>query len=496
LPGDSITFNFEIQFESKGFRESGANESVVSNGTYFNNDWFPTIGYKASRELLTASDRREYGLTPRPLIASLYDSAAWTQRGAGILFEAVMGTDHDQTAGAPGALVKSWKENNRNYFHYATDGAIGNEWSFFSAHYNIREEKWISSDSPGRDVTISIFHMPEHTAHVDRMVASIRASLDYYTKNFGPYPYNHLTVAEGPGNGTGLHADASMLTHSEGFSLWNPDKDELGFDFPSAIVAHEMAHQWTVPYASVEGAPVMSESIAWYYAMKLVEHAKGPEHLRKLLSDMRQPHPYSPIRRGEPLLRGLDPYLSYRRGPFALYTLSEYLGDVKVNKALRSLLEHHTPETAPLATTLDLFRELQAVTPDSLNYLLHDLFEVNTYWELETQRATAKKTQTNTWEVILDIESYKVVADSTGVQTEVAMDEWLELGVFTEGNESGQPFYLQKHRIRSGKQTITFNISQVPARVGIDPNHLMIDLDLDDNFREVKIRNQSLTTGN
>ncbi len=48
-------------------------------------------------------------------------------------------------------------------------------------------------------------------------------------------------------------------------------------------MAHEMAHQWTVPYAFVEGAPVLSESLAWYYAMKVVEKARGPEQLQRLL---------------------------------------------------------------------------------------------------------------------------------------------------------------------------------------------------------------------
>lgn len=485
-PGDSVKLSFEARLTSKGFRENGGNEAIVSNGTHFMNDWFPQIGYKASRELVSPADRREYGLTPRPLIASLYDSSAYRLRGEGIVFEATISTDSEQTAVAPGALIRSWKRDNRNYFHYKTDGAIGNEWAFFSARYAVREEEWTSSDSPARVVTIRIFHMPDHTVHLDRMITSIRSSLDYYSKNFGPYPYNHLTVVEGPGNGTGLHADATMLTHAEGFSLWNPDNDELGFDFPSAVVAHEIAHQWTVPYANVEGAPVMSESVAWYYAMKQVENTKGEEHLKKLLSDMRQPYPYAPIRRGEPLIRGLDPYLSYRRGPFALYTLSEYLGDQRVNQALRNLLEDHKPPTAPLATTLDLYDELEAVTPDSLNYLLQDLFKANTYWNLKVERAVATQTESNNCQLRIDIDAHKIVADSAGVQTDVKMDEWLEIGAFVTGVK--KPIYLQKHRIRSGKQTFTLNLSQSPSRVGIDPNHLMIDMDLEDNFRDVKVR--------
>ena len=33
---------------------------------------------------------------------------------------------------------------------------------------------------------------------------------------FGPYPYGHLSFVERPGNGTGMHAEASMVTFTEG----------------------------------------------------------------------------------------------------------------------------------------------------------------------------------------------------------------------------------------------------------------------------------------
>ena len=49
-----------------------------------------------------------------------------------------------------------------------------------------------------------------------------------------------------------------------------------------------------------------------------------------------------------------------------MYALSEYVGEERVNGALRRLIEKHDSAGAPLATTLDLYRELQAVTPDSL----------------------------------------------------------------------------------------------------------------------------------
>jgi hypothetical protein len=290
-----------------------------------------------------------------------------------------------------------------------------------------------------------------------------------------------------------MHADAGVITHEEGFVFWSPRDPRERLDLPFAIVAHETAHQWNVPSAFVEGAPVMSESLAWYYAMQVVREHYGPAQLRRLLSFMRQPYPIAPIRRGEPLLRGLDPYMSYRWGPFALHALSEYMGVERVNTALRRLNEKHRSGAPPLATTLDLYRELQAVTPDSLKSMLHDLFEVNTFWQFGTERVTAEQTQAGIWEVTLDVRARKVVIDEAGVETEAPMDELIEIGVFAaaeEGDELSEPLYMQKHRIRSGEQTITVTAPREPVLAGIDPHHLLDweEREDDDNIEGVEIK--------
>jgi len=132
---------------------------------------------------------------------------------------------------------------------------------------------------------------------------------------------------------------------------------------------------------------------------------------------------------------------------------------------------------------MDLYRELQAVTPDSLQYLLHDLFEKNTYWQLTTNRAMAQQTKAGAWQVTLDVRARKVVVDEAGIETEVPMDDWIEVGVFY----AGEP-YLQKRRIRSGTQTVTVTVPQKPVRAGIDPRHLLSDIgETDDNIKVVKI---------
>ncbi len=503
-PGDSLQLRFEVHVKPHGFSNSGIDASVVANSRYFkNDDLLPAIGYQPKRELVKAGERRAHRLPARPLIPSLGDVEVGEdvtgethedQRGdGGIAFEAVVGTDADQVAVAPGALRRTWTEAGRRYFHYATDAPVGNEWRFFSARYAVHKEQWTPpAGQPARQapVAIQIYHHPKHAANVDRMRRSVRASLDYYTRQFGPYPHRYIRLVENPGSGIGMHAEPAMIDYTEGFSRFAPVDDPQALDLPFAVVAHEMAHQFQPPYAPVEGAGLLTESFAWYAAMGVVEKTYGREHLRRLLRFFRQPHPIPPIRQSVPLLRGADPYAAYRKGPFALFCLSEYMGKERVNGAYRRLIEKHG-SGSPLPTSLDLYRELRAVTPDSLQTLLHDLFEANTFWELETEQPTAVKTKADTWQVTIPVRARKVVVDPAGVETVVPMDDWVPVGVFAptgESREFGETLYLRMHRIRSGAQTITVTVPRKPSDAGIDPHHLLIDLEPFDNVEKVKIK--------
>jgi ABC-2 type transport system permease protein len=487
-PGESLQLNFEVHFKPRGFPNHGMDASVVANGTYFTNDaWLPAIGYQADRELRNAGDRRKYRLATRPETPMLDDVEARRDAVAApvarIAFEAVVGTGEGQVAVAPGGLRRTWTQGGRRYFHYATDVPIRNHFAFFSAAYAVHEGRW-------NDTSIEIFHHPTHAWNVDRMVRSIQASLDYYTQQFGRYPHGQLRFVEHPGDGVTLHASPVNISYEEGFSLLNPGADPQEIDLPFAVVAHEVAHQWwgaTLTPARVEGAAVLTESLAWYSAMQVVERTFGREHLGRLLSMMREVYATPRTRAEVPLLRATDSFLTYRKGPFAMYALREYAGTEQVNTALRRLLERHGSGTPPLATSLDLYRELKAAIPQSLHYLLFDLFEANTFWELATQRVTAKQTETGTWQVTLDVKARKVVVDTAGVETEVPMDDLIEVGVFTaaKAGEPGEPLYLQMHRMRSGEHRITVMVASKPARAGIDPRNLLIDVEGDDNLKEI-----------
>ena len=492
-PGETVQLTFEVNFEPHGFTNDGADASVVANGTCFTNvNWLPAIGYQRNRELDAPGVRRQFGLAPRFALPSLDDAKARRIRvgGAPVAFEAIVGTSGDQIAVAPGALRRSWTQGpsagsgqgGRRYFHYVAEVPIDNRWGVFSARYAVHEETW---QGAGQAVAIQIFHHPTHATIVNRMVAGARASLDLYTRQLGPYPYGYLRLIESP-RLTGVQTSAATVEYGEAFSLLNPGNGPQDVDVVFAVVAHGVARGWwgmQVAPADAEGAGLLEVTLETYSAMRVVEEALGPEHLRRYVSSLRRQYGAPRSRAAPPLLRATDSLAFSRRGPFALHAMHEYIGKERVDDALRRFFEQHRSGTPPFPTSVDLYRELQAVTPEPFRSLLSDLFEQNTFWELRTDRATAQQTETGAWQVTLDVRARKVVVDEAGVTTEVPMDDWVEIGVFRDRDP-----YLQKQRIRSGKQTITLTVPQKPTRAGIDPNHLFSELGEEDgNIKPVKI---------
>ncbi|MBA3526872.1 MAG: ABC transporter permease [Sphingomonas sp.] len=486
-PGESLRLSFSVHFDQSGFGNSGADVPVVPNGTYFTNAWLPAIGYQSDRTLSNPQDRKDHGLPPRPVLASLYDRDSQRNQSHAdrTTLDAVIGTNGDEVAVVQGSLRRAWSENGRRYFRYSTNTSIGNDYAILSGRYAVHEERW-------KDITIRILYYPAHDKQLERMASAVRESLNYYSEQFGPYPHSHITIAARASEGGGLNADGgSMVDYGELYSQHNIDEDERGYDHVFAVMGHEIAHSWwgaQVTPARVEGGGILVESLAWYSAMRLVEETHGPQHLRQLISFFLEDKEAMQARAAPPLLQaGYDRYQNYRKGPLALYAISEYVGKERLHAALRRLIQRHGSGAVLLPTTLDLYRELKAVTPPSLQYLLHDMFKANTFWELETEKVTSKKVE-GQWQVTLDVRARKLVVDTQGAEKTVPMNDLIEVAVFgvpSGAGKSSEPIYLKKHRIGSGTQSITVAVTGEPERAGIDPNRLLFDTQRNDNIRQI-----------
>ena len=502
LPGQSAQMRFELAFAPRGFENGGAQSEVVANGTYFNREWMPVIGYQPELELLDRQEREERGLPARNRLPSMSDPDALRVIGdfrdsRWQHFEVVIGTDPDQIALAPGSLRRTWTASGRRYYHYASDAPIQNKYAIYSAKYAVRSERW-------RDVDIEIYHHPRHSPNLERMAAAMKATLEYHTAHFGPYPHRQLRIVEFPRHaGTYARAYPNTIAFSEGFGFMA--RTESGIDYPFLVAAHEVAHQWwgnQLRPARVEGGPVLAETLAHYGAMMVSEKVHG----RGSLDDFRRMlrHKYLVGRQNRrstevPLLLSNDQeYIHYDKGAVVMYALRESIGEDRLNSALRRLLEKHRFGQPPYPTTRDFYAELKAVTPPEHLGLLKDLIEDITLWELRAKDPRVVRDAGGAYRVTFTVEAQKIKADSIGRDRRVPMNDLVEVGVFAgrEGDDLGQPLYLKQHRIRSGEQTITITVPRQPTRVGIDPRQMLIERELTgedhaDNVVDVKDQRRS-----
>ena len=499
--GHSLHMTFDVRFVPRGFPNHDPNTSVVRNGTYFDHDgegpvnhrrWLPLVGYQTSRELSLAHVRREHGLPPRPLAPAVPDSSS-VDDAAGretIAFEAVIGTSPDQTAVAPGTLLRSWNDpsagsGGRRYFHYATERPVPNTFAIFSARYAVHRETW-------KGVVIELFYHPTHTFNVERFARGVRASLDYYTTNFGPYPHRQIRIAEFPRYANAAHAYPGTISHAEATGWLTKVDESRDFDLASMTVAREVARQWwgfQVTPAAIEGGPAVSEVLAQYSALMVIEKLYGVDMVRRYLWNRRieylnrrssAAHPEVPLLDVTNHANVVD-----RKGPLVMYALRQYVGEEPLNAALRRLVATHGSGQPPFATSRDLYRELKGATPPEYHDLLKDLLETITLWDLRTTAVAAEPAGNGAWRVTLDVEAQKFRADGSGKETEVPMNDLVEIGVY--GDATADPLYLQKHRLRSGRQRISVVVKGKPARAGVDPRLLLIDRNWSDNLRPLTV---------
>lgn len=487
-PGDSLKMFYTIELEKRGFENNELNtfnRAVAGNGTYLSSsNILPLIGYQTDWELTETEKRQDHGLGPRNIrrpIDDFYGQAmpAISTHADWVNFSATVGTANDQIVVAPGTLRKKWTDKDRHYFHFQTETPVLLAFGLFSAEYAINETKW-------KDIKIRSFHSPNHVFNLEHKVDIVKKSLEYFSKEFGQYPRKEFKLVEVPRyHSVAGRAYPGMLVYPENSSISLSQREENAnsIDATLYITAHEVSHQWWFHHvmgADVEGSQVLSETLAGYSAMMLLEKELGVEPIRQYMQSLqimylngRNSHNTPEV----PLLYTSDhDYIHYRKGAAVMYALRNYVGEEQVNTALRRFASKYGMQGSPYPTSLDLYQELKIVTSDSLQYLLNDFFKEITFWDLQTLEASAVATDSDSYEVTLEIEATKLRADSIGNDTPIPMNDLVEIGIFAAENKEGltEPLYLRKHRIKSGQQTITVTVPGKPGRVGIDPYHLLI----------------------
>ena len=503
-PKDTVTMVLNVATFYKGFPNEGTAAEIVYNGTFLNNDFFPSFGYNSDRELTSDQDRKKYNL-PSKDYSSPVQSDAWglsnlffNDDADYVRFEGTVSTSADQIAVLPGYLQKKWIQNGRNYFKYKMNDELIFFFNISSAAYKIHREVW--SGKSGEKVNIEIFYHPTHSYNINRIVNSVRKSMDYYTENYGPFQYTQMRILEFPRYSTFAQSFPNTVPFSESFGWVGDFSNANDLDYLFTVTAHEVAHQWwghQVTPAFTRGSNQISESMAEYSSLMVMKKEYGVDAMQKFLNDELNTYLRGRANEGkfEKTLVDNDnqAYVWYQKGGLILYGLQDLIGEKKLNNAFKSYMEaaRFRPK-APYTTTLEWYDYMKAATPDSLQYYLEDSFKKITLYSNKITKASYKKLEKDKYEVNIEVESSKSYFDGNGKLTSHGTkSNLLEIGIFDtdlknkDGITKKSPIILEKIWVKPGKSTFTYITTKVPLKAGIDPYNKMIDRVPDDNVRDI-----------
>jgi len=492
-PNESLVIEIQTSYISKGFENGTGNTSIVRNGTFINNfQVMPSMGYNPSVELSDKNTRKKYDLKPKDRMPELEENCTENcmanyltdGRSDFINVETTISTAGDQIAIAPGSLIKKWTENGRNYYHYKVDHPSLNFFSFISAKYEVATRKW-------NDVDIEVYYDAKHFANVEMMIDAVERSLIYYTENFGPYYHKQCRIVEFPRYASFAQAFPGTMPYSESIGFVINLEDETKNNIVDAVIAHEMSHQWWAHQligANMQGGTMLSESFAEYSSLMTMKSISTPMEMRKFI---KYDHDrYLRGRSGElekelPLYKVENQtYIHYGKGSVILFALQDYIGEDKVNLAMRNFLNEFKYQKPPYPTSLDFLRYLEPQVPDSLKYLIDDWFKKITLYDNRMTEATYKKLDNGKFEVSVNIEAYKMNADTIGNETKIPVNEWIDIGFFTDDDEENL-FFERRLKIDKSKMSFTFELDSLPVKAAIDPRRLLIDRVYDDNTKTI-----------
>jgi aminopeptidase N len=240
---------------------------------------------------------------------------------------------------------------------------------------------------------------------------------------------------------------------------------------------------------------LLSESLAQYSALMVMENEYGRDIMRKFLRyEMDQYLRSRGLERlkERPLLtvEAQQGYIHYNKASVVLYYLKEMIGEDKVNAALRKLLQQYAYKAPPYPTSWALVDALSEQTPPQYQYLIKDLFEDITLFSNRTLEASARRRPDGQYDVTINIETHKFKADAKGNETEVPVNDWIDIGAFAKPEESrkyGRTLYRARVHIAQTRPTYTFTVGELPDQAGVDPFLLLIDRIPEDNVKKVTL---------
>jgi aminopeptidase N len=213
---------------------------------------------------------------------------------------------------------------------------------------------------PVDGVKIRNAYAPALQEAVESAAADTPAMLRFLTAQLGPFPFDTYGILVPEGGPSGLAFEAQT------FSLFSSDIMVDGGDGPSAVMAHELAHQWFGDWVSPAtwNETWLNEGFATYYEWLWTAEALGVpldasvERARRVVSQTS-----IDIATDDPGIEEMFGFATYERGALTIDALARTVGPEQYSKIIATYLEEYG---GGVASTDDLIAVASEVTGEDM----------------------------------------------------------------------------------------------------------------------------------
>ncbi|MEQ9308606.1 MAG: M1 family aminopeptidase [Balneolaceae bacterium] len=487
LPGDSIDLTFSAVSEGNGLYSGN---DVLENGSYIHlRDFSPYLGYSESLEIHDKTERRKRDLPKRKNEQPSDADFELMESGFGLVdFETILSVPIKQTGISVGNLQETWTEKDRNYYRYKTPYPVSPIITYHSADYETVQESY-------KGISLEHYFHSDHDFNNTTVMNSMKQTLDYMQNEFGPYTLDHLRIAELPSFwGFGGFAAAGTISMVEDNLYLVDERKPEAFELVAKRTIHEVAHQWwghQLSTQSVSGGQIFVEGFAKYTEAVVMEQHYGMPSLFQLGKSANHTYftgrSYASTSEQPLYLEQGEHYMLYGKSYIVMMALKDLIGEVTINKVLKTLVERHKNEVDATVTTPEFLTELYSLTSKEHHILISDWFKKIITYDLSVDNAFYTEVPGEGFLITITINASKFESID-GMDSLVDMNEPITIGVYTtHPSDAGkeQILSLESQYIIGGEQQITINVDRLPKYVSIDPYNTRPDLVRSDNHFEL-----------
>jgi ABC-type transport system involved in multi-copper enzyme maturation permease subunit len=337
-PGGRLRIGFEMEGRfPEGISKNGGGmmEFILPSGvvlTSFSPSFVPVIGYDETIGIKEGENDYEPRLYPDDYYLGKTDAFFGLNRSFRTRIKITGPAGF--TWNSVGTKVSETVQGGRRTAVWVSDRPV--------RFFNVVGGHW--HERRGKNGTVLYYH-PGHEYNLDAMAATFDASRLWYSRWFHPFPWRELKLSEFPNMASYAQGFPTNVTFSEGIGFLTESDEKTDAVF--VVTAHETAHQWwgnLVTPGKGPGGNILSEGMAHFSTLLLMEQVKGPAARRELAKrleerygDERQVDAERPLVKIDDSRRG-DTTVTYDKGGWVFWMLLRQMGRDRMLAGLRQFI--------------------------------------------------------------------------------------------------------------------------------------------------------------